>query len=160
MVKKLILSLFALAVLFGTPLLGYAEECKVYKADVFFGIVSAEKETVEIDMQIGYCQYGPEESHDLSVDGAGDKALGTVSLVYAKVGKWFPSATLRSKEGVELLKKEAWTIVKRFNDFPDDPVEVVEINITKMTFSPDPESVGRPVMFYINEESGDAKAGI
>lgn len=58
-----------------------------------------------------------------------------------------------------LLMVKAWVVLGYLNTLPFEP-KVVGIDIYTMTFDPDPESLGRPTIFFIGEESGDAEAGI
>lgn len=177
MVKKWLL-LFVVAVLLFVPSLGHtkesnavtphndsaddgpAEEQKISTADVILDIITAGNVPVEIRVKIEYYRYGLEDDFVLSVDEAGDRALGTTLIAFRTAGKKISSDTLRSIEGVLLLEEKVWVVLGHFNTFPHEPVKVVGITIMEMVLDPDPESLGRPTMFFIDEESGDAKVGI
>lgn len=175
MLKKWAL-LFAVAILFLVPLSGYAEENKkdtlnekdgytaeekINTAGVFFVIVSAEYRLFEMEVDIRYQRYGSHSKRfNLSVDEAGDHVFDTVLIAYRTAAEGIPFSELVTKKGQKLLNKKAWEEIGRSNDFFRKTARVIGVNVKNITPDPDPESEGRPTMFFLHEESGDAKAGI
>lgn len=132
---------------------------KVHTAGVFMDFVTSDGVPVEMSLEVKYYREGSVEDFVLSVDEAGDRASGTVFVAYREAVKSFHSSTLRSEKGLTALIVRAWFMIGIVNILDFEP-KVVGINFKKITFNPDPESLGRPTMFFIDEESGDAEAGI
>lgn len=139
----------------------YAAEEESYTVEVFFDITSVEKRLIEMEVDITYQRYGDTSTHlVLDSDEAGDRAFGTTLIAYRTAANKIPFSEITTEEGKKLLNKRAWEEIEHFNSSSYEPVRIISVNIKKMTPDPDPESVGRPTIFFLNEESGDAKAGI
>jgi hypothetical protein len=153
-----------LAFVLTTPLLGCAEKNNEVSSivEVFLDVASEEKEIIELEAKIEYVRRGAVEDFVLNFDEAGDKAFGTVVVAYRKAAKKIPTSILLSDKGKALLKEKASDILERHNDFRHEPVKVIDVTVTAMTLNPDEEkeALGRPAIFFLHEESGDAKAGI
>ena len=139
----------------------YAIEEDAHTVEVFFDIASNEKRLIEMEVDITYQRYDNLSSHFvLSPDEAGDRAFGTVLIVYRTAASKIPFSELITEEGKELLNKRVWEEIVYFNNSFHEPVQISGVNVKKMTPDPDAESAGRPAIFFLNEESGDSRAGI
>jgi len=139
----------------------YIAEEKINTAQVFFDVASKEDRIFEMEVNINYQRYrNPSKHFILSVDEAGDHVFNTVLDAYREAASNIPFSEIVTEEGKKLLNEKAWEEIESLSEPSHEPAKVTSVNIKKMTPDPDPESVGRPTMFFLNEESGDAKAGI